>query len=192
LAFDAHPHFSYLNLYYRMTRLYTTLLILALILSHSSMGQSKPLLTKKVFDTALLREKGHPAEFYASAGSFYQKGDKFEAAFLFYLGQLRYRYYVNANPEVTEDGDKAILASLNSIYGEEINFYLGGHLDKYIVVLDSVLAWDKRHEFEYFPKKKNPAKHKEILDGLLDFRKYILKNKDEIAAQHAEEVKNRK
>ncbi|GAA4467832.1 hypothetical protein GCM10023093_24300 [Nemorincola caseinilytica] len=155
------------------------------------MGQTKPLMNKKVFDTALLYERMHPAGFYEAAINAYDRGDKYGGAFLYYLGQLRYKYYCHANPEVEEDGDKAVLASLNSVVGEEINFFLGGHADNYAIVLDSVLAWDKRHEYTFYPKKKSPAKHKEILDGLTKLRNYIVANKASIEEQNAAARKER-
>ena len=177
-----------------MPRNRTMIFVLAILLPFSCFGQGK-LFSKEVFDTALRCEKEHPTSFYTAAGSFYGKGDKYGASFLFYLGQLRYRYYVSANPDVKEDGDKAILASLNSVLGDEINFFLGDHFDNYIIVLDSVIAWDKRHDYTFYPKKKDPQAHDDILDGLVKLRAYVIDNKEKLIEAHnktKEQMKDQK
>ena len=99
-----------------MKRYILLTIILLACLPLISFGQDK-LLGKQVYDTAATCEKAHPSGFYSSAASFYAKGDKYGAAFLFYLGQLRYRYYCAANPNLPPDGDRAIMASLNSTVG---------------------------------------------------------------------------
>ncbi len=150
-----------------------------------SFSQGK-LLGKQVYDTAAACEKGQPTGFYSSAASFYAKGDKYGAGFLIYLGQLRYRYYCVANPDLPSDGDPAVLASLNSTVGQEINFYLGGHVNEYLQVLDAVLAWNKAHEFEFFPKTKDPKDAQKILEGLIKLRDYVAGHKKEITDKHKE------
>ena len=168
-----------------MKRTILLTIILLACLPIISSGQGK-LLGKQVYDTAAACEKDHPAGFYSSAASFYAKGDKYGAGFLFYLGQLRYRYYCAANPNLPPDGDRAIMASLNSTVGEEINFYLGGHVDEYLQIVDAVIAWNKTHEYEYFPKTKDPKDAKKILDGLVKLRDYVAGHKKEMTAQHKE------
>ena len=150
-----------------------------------SFGQSA-IPGKQANDTAAACEKAHPSGFYSSAASFYAKGDKYGAGFLFYLGQLRYRYYIKANPNLPKDGDPAILASLNSTIGQEINFFLGGHVDEYLKVIDAVLAWDTTHDFTYFSKKKDPEGAKGILEGLVKLRDYVASHKKEIETKNKE------
>ncbi len=161
----------------------TPLLMLLLSLPLASQAQVK-LLSKKLFDTAAMLENNHPADFYNSAASFYSKDAKYDAAFLFYLGQLRYRYYLGTHPDLPPDGDAAIFASLNSTIGFEINFFLGSHVNDYVTELDSVLAWDKRHDYRFYSKTKDPDKQKQILEGLIKLRKYITENKKLITEEN--------
>ena len=62
--------------------LITSFLLVNLI----SYGQD-PTVDKSVFDKALLLAKRHPSEFLVEASELFDKNNKNEASFLFYLGQ---------------------------------------------------------------------------------------------------------
>jgi hypothetical protein len=150
---------------------------------------AQKLLRKEVFDTARACEYLHPAEFMMHAGSFWAKGDKFGGAFLYQLGELRYRFYLWVTPGLDPTGDPAIFSSLHEVMGGEINFYLGGHTDTDIIILDSVLAWQRTHEYHFCPKRKNPGAYDSLVTGFRGMRDYILKNKQEILSENRKRQK---
>ncbi len=55
----------------------------------------------------------HPAAYYLIAAKLFKDpATKQEGLFWFYVGQIRYRYYLAANPDLPRDGDPALPASL--------------------------------------------------------------------------------
>ena len=128
-------------------------------------------------------EMEHPSGFFKEAGKRFTAGEKNDAAFLFYLGELRYKYYLSANPNFQPDGEPAVYSSLQSSLGEEINYSLNDSVDNYISIMDSVISWDKSHDFIFFSKSKFPEKHQEILNGLIELRQYVFDNKEDIIKQ---------
>ncbi len=153
-------------------------ILISLSFLSSAQEKSTPL-SKEVLELASKLEEQHPFEFMKEAANFYAKDKLNDAGFLFYLGQLRYKYYISANPDV-KDADKALFASLQSNIGMEINFALGANLDNYLSIIDHVISWDEKHDYKFYSKTKSPDNHKEILDGLIKLRKYIVENKTEL------------
>ncbi len=125
--------------------------------------------TGAVSEKALALEKKSYADFFIAAADEVKAGHKKDAAFLFYLGQLRGRYYVQSNPATTP-ADKETYTAAQLTLGQYINDYLGGESDTWVNVLNEVIAWDKTHEYEYYPKTKDPKTYQDILGGLIALR----------------------
>jgi hypothetical protein len=67
-------------------------------------------------------EGKHPAAYYTLAAKLFRyDATKTEAVFWFYVGQIRYRYYLAANPTLPPDGDPALFASFSEVIGRPIN-----------------------------------------------------------------------
>ena len=123
-------------------------------------------LPDSLLQQAALLEEQHPSAFYISSAE-YCKQEKFpEAAFLFYLGQLRYRYFYAANPACKEAEDGALLASLNEVVGTVINGWLGKHKTIWVDTIEAVQAWDATHDFIFYSKQNNQQKQADISNGL--------------------------
>src|SRR4030095_3345483 len=73
-------------------------------------------------------EQNHPAAFYILASKLFGDGKKDEAVFWFYAGQLRYRFYLKANPGLNPSGDPALFASLSETVGRPVNEYAFGDI----------------------------------------------------------------
>ncbi len=136
--------------------------------------------TDTLTTTALRLEKEHPAGFFEEAAQEFKVGKIHDAGFLFYLGQLRFKYYLKSNPDLSPSGDPALYGALFSTVGGALNPELIKDYDGYLSILDSVIAWDKNHDFEFFSKTKFPDKQKETLDGLIKYRQYVVDNKKEL------------
>ena len=63
-------------------------------------------------------ERKHPAAYYALAKRLFEEGQREEAVFWFYAGQIRYRAYMIGNPQLPRDGDPALFASLSEVVGK--------------------------------------------------------------------------
>ncbi len=106
-----------------------------------------------------------------------------EAVYWFYRGQLRYRIYLSAHPELPPDGEPAISASMNSMLGEPINRYAFGDISKLAATLGRVLAWHDANDDPFTPKAKFAAAHKQQRDGLAELRAKILAERGAIHEQ---------
>ena len=128
----------------------------------------------------------HPAQDYMRAASLVQAGKPDEAVYWFYRGQLRYRIYLRAHPDLPEDGDPAIFASLSSTLGEPINRYAFGDIPTLAATLDRVLAWHDGNDDPFTPKARFPAAHREVRKGLADMRSQMLAEQDTIRARRTQ------
>ncbi len=126
-------------------------------------------------------EKRHPADYYLLAAKLFKDpATKEEALFWFYVGQLRYRYYLSANPDLPRDGDPAVFASLSETVGRPINEYAGGKPDLWIAEINHALEWDAAHDNGFTPKSKSPETYRQIRVGLVAMRDHIAKIKDQL------------
>lgn len=115
----------------------------------------------------------HPSSYYGYAGRLFSEGKKDEAVLWFYVGQLRYRIYLNANPPSDPSGDPALFASLNATVGQKINEYAGGDPKMWAAQIAGALKWDDKHSNDFTSKKKFKEVHAEIRAGLAKLGKQI-------------------
>jgi hypothetical protein len=126
-------------------------------------------------------EKKHPAAYYLLAAKLFQNSStKREAIFWFYVGQLRYRYHLAANPDLPRDGDPALFASFGEVIGRPINEYAGGVPEIWIAEINHALHWDSTHENGFTPKSKSPDKYRQIRAGLVAMRDQVAAMKDKL------------
>jgi hypothetical protein len=114
--------------------------------------------------------KSHPSAYYSYAMRLFQAGKKNEAVQWFYIGQLRYRYHLRANPNLPPDGDPAIMASLNATAGQTINEWAGGSPTEWAASIDRALQWDAAHENTFTPKPKFAQALQKTRLGLIQLR----------------------
>jgi hypothetical protein len=86
--------------------------------------------------------------------------EKFDdAAFLYYLAILRYKYYNSANPKYVASGDGALLASLKNMAGETINMYLKTNIDNFVAVMKASGDYFANHDYPFYPRAQSPANY---------------------------------
>ncbi len=126
-------------------------------------------------------ENAHPAQYYKLAAAlFADQSTKQEALFWFYVGQIRYRYHLAANPDLPRDGDPALFASLSEVIGRPINEYAGGKPEVWMAEINRALEWDAAHDNGFTPKSKSPEKHGQIRAGLVSMRDQLKAMKDKL------------
>jgi hypothetical protein len=62
----------------------------------------------------------HPMAYYVYASRLFKEGKKEDALFWYYVGELRYRFYLAANPNLPPDGAPALFGSLHESVGSEV------------------------------------------------------------------------
>ncbi len=113
------------------------------------------------------------------AATLFSEGEKNRATFWFYAGQLRFRSYLAANPDVDPTGGPALFASLMETVGRPINEYAFGDIPHLVSILDEVLEWD-----EADPDPALPAEtHRDIREGLAALRDQTRRDTAKIRAQ---------
>jgi len=134
----------------------------------------------------------HPAAFYVLAGKLFDRGDRDEAVFWFYAGQLRYRVHLACNPDLPPDGDPALFGALSDVIGHDINRYAFGDLPKLLNTLDEVIDWDAKTDDALNPKDLCGPQRAEIVAGLEEFKAHLLDNADMVRSERsAQGLENR-
>ncbi|QLF92624.1 hypothetical protein HW090_05235 [Pseudomonas sp. ABC1] len=127
--------------------------------------------------------QAHPSTLYMHARKLFEEGRRDEAVVWFYIGQLRFRYHLLANPGLPADGEPAVMDALNATLGQTINEWAGGKPQQWIAAIEQALAWDEAHPNPTTPKARHASELEEIRQGLRGLADYIRTNLDEIAAQ---------
>ena len=130
--------------------------------------------------------KGHPANYFTLATKLFAEGEKQEAVKWFYVGQIRYRAYLKANPSLKPSGDPALFSGLLETVGRPLNEYIGGDIDEYVATIDEAIQWHNEHPYDFVDKDQNKDIYATQLAGLEKMKKYIIDNKDELRKRRAE------
>jgi hypothetical protein len=134
--------------------------LLALVATLAAAATPQPVLMPGDFEgkpaaqIETLLEGAHPASILIYAAKLWGSGKADESVKWYYIGQLRYRFYLEAVPQ-QEDGDPALYASLRQNIGEPINLYAGGDLARWRGQLRGALDWDAAHANTFLPKEKH-------------------------------------
>ncbi|HEX9455850.1 MAG TPA: hypothetical protein VGA27_15885 [Candidatus Binatia bacterium] len=125
----------------------------------------------------------HPAVYYAYAKPLFTQGRKDDAVFWFYVGQLRYRLYLLANPQLPRDGDPAVMASLNATVGQSINDWAGGDPKSWAAAMERALRWDANNDNGFTSKSTQEKQWRETRAGLAALRDQIIRDEAKIRAE---------
>ena len=165
-----------------------TIIITLFIFTSTLFAQENKVFYPELFDQEVMTkiailEKTHPVSFFKEAAQYYKNGNVNESALLFYVGQLRYRYYILAHPEAKPDGDKAVLASLQNVLGQEINYKLGENVDNYIKIIEAIIDYSNQNDYHFYSKKESPENYEKVISGLIKLKDYVITNKEQFIAK---------
>ncbi len=122
--------------------------------------------TIQLFKVVNKLDKKHPAQYFDEMANYLNEEKFNEAAFLFYLGRMRYKYYNSANPKYQPSNDGALLASLSMVLGEPINLYCRINPDNYVSILLLTREYFKNNDYKFYSKKKNEIKYNDQLTSV--------------------------
>jgi hypothetical protein len=125
----------------------------------------------------------HPAMYYAYAKRLFAQARKNDAVFWFYVGQLRYRFYLLANPQLPRDGDPAVMASLNATVGQSINEWAGGDPKRWAAAMERALQWDANNDNGLTSKTAQEKQWRETRAGLAALRDQVIRDEARIRAE---------
>jgi hypothetical protein len=125
----------------------------------------------------------HPAEYYKRSADLLAGGQKDDAVFVFYLGQLRYRTHLAARPDLPKSGDPALFASLSEVVGRPINEYAFGDMPSLLKTVDAVLAYDARNPDAFTPPAQFADAHRRTREGMAGFRRQMQAQAEDIKRQ---------
>lgn len=111
----------------------------------------------------------HPSSLYLLAERLFAAGERDEAVFWFYVGQLRYRFHLAANPDLDPTGDPALFASLSDVIGVPLNQYAFTDIPKLVDTLARVRRWDEENPNGFTSKENQHAVWLEVRAGFDGF-----------------------
>lgn len=120
----------------------------------------------------------HPVIIYMFAGRLFNEGKRDDAVKWFYIGQLRWRFRLAANPDFPRSGEPAMLASLTFSLGGPINEWAGGAPSKMVESIDEALRWDDENENTVTSKEIHRGVWQDVRAGLEEFRDMIRDRRD--------------
>lgn len=128
----------------------------------------------------------HPLNYIILASMLFNEGQKDEAVKWYYIGQIRFRAYLNANPDLAASGDPALYSSLKYVVGTPINEYAGQNPDNWAKLIKDAITWHRNNPNGFMPKSENVDIYTEIENSFIELYEWILLNKEEIRRQRAD------
>jgi len=157
--------------------------------SLKAIGQIGAIDTTSLFKQAKDLDNRHPSAFFEFSGDYLTKSKFNEAAFSYYLGLMRFRYYNSANPEYQASGDGALLSSLKQALGEPVNMYLRTDVDNFIFIIKLTVSYYSTYDFAFFSKDKNIEKFNAQIKAFNDLILELETNKEKYKEQWITERK---
>ena len=134
-----------------------------------------------------LLDEEHPSKYIEAIGELLKDSNLNDAAFVYYLGDLRYRYYTEVNPDYKPSDDGALLGSFESVFGGAINMYLETNIDNFVSVLKASGDYFAKNDYPFYPRAKNPAKYDTLAAKYPKLIKDLETNKEKYRKQWDEE-----
>jgi len=119
-----------------------------------------------------------PAYYLVYASRWMKAGDLPAAMRWFYIGQLRHRVSVQANPKQ----DTTLFAALSAGLGGPMNRYGALHIDQWLAAIDGALAWDAAHANGLTDKDKFAVIYGAQRDGLTKLKSYMVSHQAQFVA----------
>ena len=139
------------------------------------------------FEKVKSLNKQHPSKYFEEATHLFNDAKYNDAAFVYYLGILRYRYYNSVNPKYQASDDGALAASLQYVVGEMVNLFLKTNFDNFVSAIKFSCDYYLQHDYTFYSKTKNPTKYDEIAKGFSTLIEDLKTNKTKYEKEWNEE-----
>ncbi len=152
-----------------------------------SKTEKKGVISREMSKALSILDKQHPSVFFDKSNNLMKSGKFNDAAYVYYVGYFRYRYFNLANPNYKSNEDGALFGSLNSITGELINLFLRTDIDNYIKILKNTKVWLTDNDYKFFSKTKSIEKYNDEISQLDTLIVAFSNNKQKFITQWAKE-----
>jgi hypothetical protein len=125
----------------------------------------------------------HPVVLYGFAARLFNEGKRDDAVKWFYIGQLRWRFHLAANPDLPRDGEPAALGALNASLGATINEWAGGAPRQLAATIDQALRWDEENENSITSKELHQTVLINQRNGLRALRDQVLSDREALLVE---------
>jgi hypothetical protein len=134
-------------------------------------------------------DKKEPYFLFSEATSEYEfKNDKYDdAALFFYVGLIRYNYFMGVNPEYAPGDGWMICESMRQTYKDRIELYLKTNITKYIAVLKFATAYCTKNNYDYWQKPLDKVKFQKAIEPYAALLKELETNRPTYEKQYLEE-----
>lgn len=139
------------------------------------------------FEKVKSLNKQHPSKYFEEATHLFKDAKYNDAAFVYYLGRLRYRYYNSVNPKYQASDDGALAASLQYVVGEMVNLFLKTNFDNFVSALKFSSDYYLKNDYIFYSRTKNPVKYEEIAKGFSSLIEDLKTNKTKYEKEWNEE-----
>lgn len=126
----------------------------------------------------------HPASYYLYASRIFNEGRKDDAVVWYYVGELRYRFLLEARPSLERE-ESTVFNTMHSTVGGMINQYAAGDLNRWIGQIDEALAWDEANPNGFTSKVAYPAAYRSSRAGGEKLKAAIKSDPEKIRAMRA-------
>jgi hypothetical protein len=134
-------------------------------------------------------DEKEPYHFFSEATSTYEfKNDKYDyATVIFYVGLIRYKYFMNVNPEYAPGDGWMICESMKQTYEKRIELYLQTNIDKYIAALKFATSYCAQNNYNYWKKPLNQTLLQKAIEPYETLLKDLETNREKYLKQWQED-----
>jgi hypothetical protein len=136
------------------------------------------LVNKELVSQLHALDNQEPHNFFQIAGIMYEENKLDEAALLFQIAVLRYKYYLTQNPNYPPSDNWVTAESFQAVYREKINLYLKKNIDNYLIILKYAVRYHKENDYPICSKLKNDIQYNKVLETDSDLITEFEKNKE--------------
>ena len=131
-------------------------------------------------------ERMHPVGFYVLASNLFKEGKKDESILWFYVGSLRYRYFLSSIGDSPFDPENELFGRVQFEIGSTLLDYAGGDPEFWAKQVGEANKWDDEHSNLFFSKTNNPEELVKIKENAQELELKLLDEKDDIIRQRIE------
>ena len=128
----------------------------------------------------------HPAGYYVLANRLFHEDYKDEAIFWFYVGSLRFRYYLSSIETHSFHPEVDLFERFQFEIGYVLLDYAGGNPVFWAEQIAKAAAWDDDNDNVFFDKRNDPATLLEVRQGMRELHNKLIDEKDDILRQRLE------
>lgn len=128
----------------------------------------------------------HPAGYYVLANKLFHEDHKDEAIFWFYVGSLRFRYYLSSIETHSLHPEVDLFERFQFEIGYVLLDYAGGDPEFWAGQVAKAAIWDDDNDNVFFHKLKDPTSLLEVRQGMHELHNKLIAEKDEMIRQRIE------